>query len=146
MMTTFSPKRPYFLRALHEWLTDNELTPYLMVDSTHEGLQAPIEYAQDGKLVLNIGYIATKDLMIDNDYISFSARFGGVSQEIWVPMASVIGIFAKEDQAHALFFDPKEYANVASFNATVKEDKPKAKTTTNKATTNKPKPTLKIIK
>lgn len=144
MTTTFSPKRPYFLRALHEWLTDNELTPYLMVDSTHEGLQAPIEYAQDGKLVLNIGYIATKDLMIDNDYISFSARFGGVSQEIWIPMASVIGIFAKEDQKQALFFDPNEYANVV--NSAVKEDKPKTKTTTNKSTTNKSKPTLKIIK
>lgn len=108
-MNNLSPKRPYFIRALHEWLTDNEFTPYLLVDISHDELVAPTQYAQDGKLVLNASYTATKDLHIGDDAISFSARFGGVSEDLWLPMASVMGIFAKEDQSHALFFDPSEY-------------------------------------
>lgn len=108
-MSNLSPKRPYFIRALHEWLTDNDFTPYLLVDISHSELVAPTQYAQDGRLVLNASYTATKDLHIDDDAISFSARFGGVSEDLWLPMASVMGIFAKEDQSHALFFDPSEY-------------------------------------
>ncbi|MDO4250911.1 MAG: ClpXP protease specificity-enhancing factor [Moraxella sp.] len=116
-MTT--PKRPYFLRALHEWLTDNEFTPYLMVDATHTDVVAPLEYAQEGRLVLAISYQATHELLIDNDAISFKGRFGGVSQEVWIPMAAVMGVYAKEDTTHALFFDPSEYANVSQ---TTKKD------------------------
>lgn len=108
-MSNLSPKRPYFIRALHEWLTDNDFTPYLLVDISHSELVAPTQYAQDGRLVLNASYTATKDLHIGDDAISFSARFGGVSEDLWLPMASVMGIFAKEDQSHALFFDPSEY-------------------------------------
>ncbi|OOR91080.1 ClpXP protease specificity-enhancing factor [Moraxella caviae] len=107
-----TPTRPYFIRALHEWLEDNDLTAYLMVDATHPDLHAPTEYAQDGRLVLAASYQATKDLHIDNDAISFAARFNGVSQDIWIPMAAVLGIYAKEDPSRALFFDPSEYADV----------------------------------
>ncbi len=107
-----TPKRPYLLRAMHEWLSDNELTPYLMVDTKHPDIVAPIEYAQDNVLVLNVGYAATKGLLIDNDYVSFSARFGGLAQEVWLPMACVQGIYAKEDHTHGLFFDPAEYVGV----------------------------------
>lgn len=104
-----SPKRPYFVRAMHEWLTDNGFTPYLMVDISTDGVHAPTQYAQEGRLVLAISYQATKDLFMDNDCISFSARFGGVSEDVWIPMQAVVGIYAKEDSSHALFFDPSEY-------------------------------------
>lgn len=77
-MMTSNPKRPYFIRAMHEWLSDNSYTPYLMVDTNIPNLLAPTEYAQDGKLVLAISYQATHNLLIDNDSISFAARFGGV--------------------------------------------------------------------
>lgn len=104
-----SPKRPYFVRAMHEWLTDHNFTPYLMVDIHTHGVHAPTQYAQEGRLVLAISYQATKDLFMDNTAISFSARFGGVSEDVWIPMQAVIGIYAKEDSNHGLFFDPNEY-------------------------------------
>lgn len=106
-----SPKRPYLVRAMHEWLTDNGFTPYLMIDATHEQLIAPKGYSQDGRLVLAISYQATKDLFMDNIAISFASRFGGVSHNIWVPMQAVMGIYAKEDPSEAFFFDPSEYDN-----------------------------------
>lgn len=103
------PKRPYLIRAMHEWLSDNDFTPYLMVDATHPQLLAPTEYANDGKLVLAISYQATHNLTIDNDGLSFKGRFGGVSKDIWVPIQAVIGIYAKEEPSEGCFFDPHEY-------------------------------------
>lgn len=112
-MTEFipTPKRPYIVRAFHEWLTDNNYTPYLMVDINKDGVFAPTQYANEGRLVLAVSYQATKDLFMDNEGISFSARFGGVSQEIYIPMPAVIGIYAKENGEHGVFFDPHEYDN-----------------------------------
>ena len=108
-----SPKRPYFIRALHEWLEDNNLTAYLMVDAAHPQLHAPIEYAQDGRLVLAISYQATHDLHIDNEAISFKGRFGGVSRDVWIPMAAVLGLYAKEYPDDGMFFNPQEYADLS---------------------------------
>lgn len=108
-----SPKRPYFVRAMHEWLTDNDFTPYLMADIHTPNVLAPTEYAQDGKLVLAISYKATNNLVIDNDGLSFQGRFGGVSKDVWIPMQAVVGIYAKEDPSEALFFDPTEYDGYA---------------------------------
>ena len=108
-MTTPSPKRPYLVRAFHEWLEDNDFTAYIMIDATHPDVVAPLEYAQDGRLVLAMSYQATHNLLIDNDAISFSARFGGVSQELWIPMPALMGIYAKENPEHGVFFDPAEY-------------------------------------
>lgn len=109
---SLSPKRPYLVRAMHEWLEDNEFTAYLLIDATHKDVVAPLEYADNGRLVLAASYQATKDLRIDNDAICFSARFAGVSQNIWIPMPAVLGIYAKENAEEGFFFDPNEYANV----------------------------------
>lgn len=68
-----TPKRPYLIRAFHEWMQDNDYTPYLMIDATHNDLHAPLQYAQDGRLVLAVSYQATHNLQIDNDAISFAA-------------------------------------------------------------------------
>ncbi|UNU73075.1 ClpXP protease specificity-enhancing factor SspB [Moraxella nasovis] len=103
------PKRPYMIRAMHEWLEDNEFTAYLLVDATHPDVVAPLDYAQDSRLVLAISYQATNNLQIDNDAISFAGRFGGVSQNVWIPMAAAMGIYAKEDPNEGFFFDPSEY-------------------------------------
>ncbi len=106
-----TPTRPYMLRAIYQWLEDNELTPYLMVDATHEHAKVPVEYIQDGRIVLNIATQATGNLEMDNDFIFFKARFGGVSQEVWVPLPAVMGIYAKEDTQVGMFFNPQEYDN-----------------------------------
>ena len=108
--TSISPTRPYMVRAIYQWIEDNELTPYLMVDATADNLQIPVEHVQDGRIVLNIASRATGNMSMENDYINFSARFGGVSQEIWVPLIAVLGIYAKEN-SQGMFFDPNEYDN-----------------------------------
>lgn len=135
--TTYTPKHPYLARAFHEWLEDNQLTAYLMIDAEHTNLVAPTEYAHDGKLVLNISYEATKDLLIDNDAISFSARFGGVSKDVWIPMAAVLALYAKEDPSQIVGFDPSEYAHIDS-----KTQPSNTRSSTPKTTNSK----LKIIK
>lgn len=108
--TTISPTRPYMVRAIYQWLEDNMLTPYLMVDATADNVQIPTEHVQDGRLVLNIASRATGNMSMENDFIHFSARFGGVSQQIWVPITAVLGIYAKEN-SQGMFFDPTEYDN-----------------------------------
>ena len=106
--TSITPTRPYMVRALYQWIEDNEFTPYLMVDATVDNVQIPREHVQDGRIVLNIASRATGNMSMENDYIHFSARFGGVSQEIWVPLIAVLGIYAKEN-SQGMFFDPNEY-------------------------------------
>lgn len=108
--TSITPTRPYMVRALYQWIEDNALTPYLMVDATADNIQIPTEHVQDGRIVLNIASRATGGMSIENDFIHFSARFGGVSQEIWVPITAVLGIYAKEN-SQGMFFDPNEYDN-----------------------------------
>lgn len=106
--TSITPTRPYMVRALYQRIEDNALTPYLMVDATADNVQVPKEHIQDGRIVLNIASRATGNMSMENDYIHFSARFGGVSQEIWVPLTAVMGIYAKEN-SQGMFFDPNEY-------------------------------------
>ncbi|MBE0442667.1 MAG: ClpXP protease specificity-enhancing factor [Psychrobacter sp.] len=108
--TSITPTRPYMVRGLYQWIEDNLLTPYLMVDATADNLQIPREHVQDGRIVLNIASRATGNMHMGNDYINFSARFGGVSQEIWIPLTAVMGIYAKEN-SQGMFFDPNEYDN-----------------------------------
>ncbi|QTD46102.1 ClpXP protease specificity-enhancing factor [Ottowia testudinis] len=87
--------RPYLIRALYEWCTDNALTPYIavLVDDT---VQVPREYVQNGEIVLNISFDATSGLKLGNEFVEFKARFGGVAREIMVPMDRVLAIYARE--------------------------------------------------
>jgi stringent starvation protein B len=87
--------RPYLIRALHEWCTDNGLTPYIavLVDDT---VLAPREYVQNGEIVLNIGSEATGALKLGNEFVEFKARFGGVPREIMVPVDHILAIYARE--------------------------------------------------
>ncbi|WP_374605409.1 ClpXP protease specificity-enhancing factor [Arenimonas sp.] len=88
--------RPYLLRALNEWINDNGMTPYLLVDATREAVQVPASTVKDGRVVLNIAPRAVAQLLIDNQGVSFMARFGGVSQSVYVPVAAVLAIYAQE--------------------------------------------------
>ena len=87
--------KPYLVRAICEWCADNGLTPYLAVRVNRE-TKVPAAYVKNGEIVLNVSASATRRLTVDNDWIQFTARFNGVSQEVSVPMTAVAGIFAKE--------------------------------------------------
>ena len=97
------PRRPYLLRALHEWITDSGETPHIVVDATAEGVTAPRQYVKDGKIVLNISYSATQVLKLGNDCVTFEARFGGVSFAVQVPVRAVLGIYARETGQGMIF-------------------------------------------
>jgi len=100
-----SPRRPYLLRAMHEWMTDNGQTPHLVVDAAVDGVVVPRQYVRDGKIVLNASYTATAGLQIKNDAVSFSARFGGAPFEVSVPVQAVLGIYARETGQGMIFSD-----------------------------------------
>ena len=88
--------RPYLIRALYEWCTDNGFTPYVAV-AVDASVQVPMEYVKNNEIVLNVGFEATSSLNLGNDFINFKARFGGVSRDITVPMERVIAIYAREN-------------------------------------------------
>lgn len=88
--------RPYLLRALYEWIGDNDMTPHLLVDATRSGVQVPLHAVSEGRIVLNVARQAVSELEMGNELIRFSARFGGVSQSISVPTYAVVAIYARE--------------------------------------------------
>lgn len=95
--------KPYMIRAIHEWCIDNALTPHLLV-VVDAATRVPQAFVKDGEIVLNLSYSATKDLHVDNDAIVFSARFSGVSQQLYIPIGAVKGIFAREN-GQGMFFE-----------------------------------------
>ena len=99
--------RPYMLRAIYQWILDNQCTPYLLVNADSEGVVVPQDFVQDGQIVLNISEVAVAGLNIDNNFVSFTGRFGGVSQDIWVPVGAVLAIYAKEN-GQGMLFDPDD--------------------------------------
>jgi stringent starvation protein B len=88
--------RPYLIRALHDWCTDNGFTPYLAV-YVDASVQVPMEYVKNREIVLNVGFEATTALKLGNEFIEFKARFGGVAREIVVPVDHVVAIYAREN-------------------------------------------------
>ena len=99
-MTT---NRPYLLRALYEWITDNGLTPHVLVDAEINGVDVPDHVIQKGKVVLNIAGSATEHLLLDNETICFKARFSGKPYPITIPMDAVIAIYAHENGQGMMF-------------------------------------------
>ena len=103
-MTQQDPsQRPYLVRAMHEWMTDTGKTPHLFLDAAVPGVQVPAQHVQDGKIVLNCSYSATKNLVLGNDGIEFEARFSGTPHLIKAPIESVLGIYARESGEGMLF-------------------------------------------
>ena len=96
-------RRPYLLRAMHEWISDNAQTPHLVVDATQEGVDVPRQYVQEGKIILNVSHSATSGLVMNNDVVRFRARFGAMTHDVTVPMAAVLGIYARETGQGMIF-------------------------------------------
>src|SRR5512147_2459055 len=99
------PRRPYLLRAIHEWISDSLCTPHIVVDATMAGVEVPRQYVKDGKIVLNVSWSATANLRLGNDEVSFSGRFGGVSMSVRVPIHAVLAIYARETGQGMIFAD-----------------------------------------
>ena len=95
--------RPYLVSAIHDWIVDNNCTPYILVDATHPNAQVPNEYVQDGRIVLNISPTAVMSLNIGPDALEFGGRFSGVARSLYVPMEALLGIYARENGAGAMF-------------------------------------------
>ncbi len=95
--------RPYLIRAIYDWIADNDMTPYLLVNANMEGVSVPHQYVENGKIILNITAGAVGALSLGDDYIEFNARFGGVSTELVIPVPSVMAIYARENGQGMMF-------------------------------------------
>jgi len=126
-------KRPYLLRAMHEWVLDNGMTPHIVVDAKHERLVAPPGHEVDGKLILNISPSATRGLSLGNDFVAFEARFGGVSRRVEVPVDAILGIYSRENGHGMVFADEDTPPDTDPDKPSGGGDEPK-------------KPTLKVVK
>jgi len=105
-MNEMTSTKPYMIRAIHEWCVDNQLTPHLLV-AVNAQTKVPMAYVKDGEIVLNLNYSATKDLNFTNEAVTFSARFSGVSNNLYVPISAIKGIFAREN-GQGMFFEVME--------------------------------------
>lgn len=95
--------RPYLIRALYAWIADNNMTPHLLVDASAPGVDVPRQVVQDDKVTLNVSMQAVSGLALDNEQISFAARFGGVSHDVHVPPSAVLAIYARENGQGMMF-------------------------------------------
>ena len=100
---TMTSSRPYMIRAIYEWVVDNDCTPYILVNALFDGVQVPQQYVKDGQIVLNISPSAVVALDVGNDELGFRGRFAGVAQDIRAPIAAVLGIYARENGQGMLF-------------------------------------------
>lgn len=124
--------KPYLIRAFYDWIVDNELTPYILVDATYPGVQVPQEHVRHERIVLNISPSATRGLLLENDRIVFTARFSGQTEQIFVLPNSVLEIYAKENGRGIAF--------------TIEEsDEPPPSATSDSDTSTRKKPSLKLV-
>jgi stringent starvation protein B len=97
--------RPYLLRAIYDWIIDNEMTPYVLVDAEEDGVDVPSQYVENGKIVLNVSPRAVNDLDMGNDLVRFSARFAGKPTDVMFPVSASLAIYAKENGQGMVFSD-----------------------------------------
>ena len=147
-MNDMTSNQPYLLRAFYDWIVDNGLTPYVVVDANKEGVDVPREFVQNGQIVLNISPSACVSLHLDLEMLSFQARFGGTPRFISMPCNAISAIYARENGAGTVFVEEqKDNADQASG----ADAPPEAKETTSEPADEPPrrpsgKPTLKVIK
>ena len=113
MEQSFSSSRPYLLRAIHEWITDNGETPLVLVNATHADAQVPAEHIKDGHITLNIAWSATRNLEMTNEHVCFDARFNGAARAVSFPIGALLGIYARES-GHGMRFENEAPAEDAS--------------------------------
>lgn len=100
--------RPYLLRAIYQWIVDNDCTPYLLVNATAPGVMVPQEYVENDKIILNVGPMAAHDLVLGDEEVTFEARFGGRPMAVVAPVGVVLAIYARENGQGMLFTDDVE--------------------------------------
>jgi stringent starvation protein B len=135
--TPVRSRRPYLLRAMHEWISDSNQTPHIVVDASMEGVEVPRQYVQGGKIILNVSSNATSMLSLGNDVVRFRARFGAATYDVSVPIGAVLGIYARETGQGMIFSEadtPPQPPTPPSEPAPTPGDGKRAK------------PTLKVIK
>ncbi|MDH5602204.1 MAG: ClpXP protease specificity-enhancing factor [Gammaproteobacteria bacterium] len=125
--------QPYLIRAMYDWIIDNGLTPYLLVNAKNDYAMIPRDYVEDGKIVLNINPSAVSELQLGNDYIMFNARFSGKAMEVSVPTVAVLAIYAREN-GQGMMFDETN------------NDNPPTPPQNNTPTEKPKKPQLKVVK
>ena len=134
---SMTSSRPYLIRALYEWIVDNNCTPYILVNALAKDVLVPQDYVNpDGQVVLNVSPSAIAEYVMDDEKLSFRARFGGVPTDIYVPCHAVMGVYAKENQ-QGMIFEPEPEPDPDD-PAPVKNDA--------KARSSKDRPSLKIVK
>lgn len=95
--------RPYLIRALYEWIVDNNCTPHILVNADYEQVRVPAGFAKDGQIVLNVSPSAVRHLHMDNEAVSFEGRFGGVAHQLYIPAPAVLAIYARENGQGMVF-------------------------------------------
>ena len=108
MSEEMTSNRPYLLRALYEWISDNRMTPHILVDAGFDGVAVPEQAVQKGKVILNIDQAAVQDLLMGNELLSFSARFSGKKYAVSVPLEAVLAIYSKENGQGMMFSQDDE--------------------------------------
>lgn len=106
-----SPVRPYLLRAMYQWIVDNGYTPYILVNAEDESAEVPRAYVKEGKIVLNIAPMAVQELLMDNEWLSFNARFSGKAMSVMLPMRAILAIFAHEAGDKGIVFQPEDFGH-----------------------------------
>ncbi len=124
--------KPYLVRALYQWILDNDTTPYILVDTSSDQVLIPPGIANDGKVVLNLAPEAIQHLEMTNEQVSFSARFNGVAEDIYCPISSLMAIYAREN-GEGMMFPAEDAESDPESDPPTDDDKPKG-------------PTLKVIK
>ena len=133
----FTSNKPYLLRAIYEWVVDNDATPHVLLFAENPQVMVPQQFVENGKIILNISPTAAENLVIDKDGLSFSARFGGKPFNIYSPLGAVLALYASEN-GQGLTFEPED-------SDTPPNDEPPKSTQKNKKTGHK-RPTLKVVK
>lgn len=128
-------RRPYLLRAMHEWITDNGQTPHIVVDAAIQGVEVPRQYVQGGKIILNVSHSATSGLSLGNEAVLFRARFGAATHNVHVPIAAVLGVYARETGQGMIFSE-----------ADAPPPQPPAEAPPNGNDVKRARPTLKVVK
>lgn len=100
---TMTSSRPYIVRALYDWILENDCTPYILVNAFDDDVQVPLEHVKDGQIILNISPSAVQALMVGDQALEFEGRFGGISKLVYVPIRAVMGIYAKENGQGMIF-------------------------------------------
>ena len=108
---------------MHEWMTDNNQTPHIVVNAFFEGVSVPSEHVKDGKIILNISESAAHNLKLSNAAVSFRARFGGVPFAVWAPMRSVLGIYARETGQGMIFSHDNEQSGTGKIDQNIEDSR-----------------------